>query len=153
MHEGVDQLATLYPLCFFRAHELRRPLKIGIREDIIAQHPDLQPGVIVSALKIYTRCVPYWSMLKAGAPRIDLDGNVAGEVTPEDEQAAKLKIAKAERRAKAKEIEDRKKATAQPPSRQPPSHHRRRWLAPSPRPDRVEGGGYGASPRGRTRHR
>jgi hypothetical protein len=32
----------------------RRPLKIGIREDIIVQHPGLQPSVIVSALQIYT---------------------------------------------------------------------------------------------------
>jgi sRNA-binding protein len=100
MHEGVDQLATLYPLCFFRTHELRRPLKIGIREDIIAQHPELQPDMIVSALQIYTRCVPYWSTLKAGTARIDLDGNVAGEVRLEDEQAAKRKVAKAARRAK-----------------------------------------------------
>jgi ProP effector len=151
MHEGVDLLATLYPLCFFRAGELRRPLKIGTREDIIAQHPELQPGVIESALQIYTRCVPYWSTLKVGAARIDLDGNVAGEVTLEDQQAAKLKIAKAERRAKAKEIEGRKKAIAQPLSRQPPSHRRRRRFPP--RPDWVEGGGYGAPPRGRTRHR
>ena len=74
MHEGVNQLATLYPLCFFREHELRQPLKIGIREDIIAQHPELQPSVIVSALQNYTRCVPYWSTLKAGAARIDLNG-------------------------------------------------------------------------------
>jgi sRNA-binding protein len=42
-------------------------------------------------------------MLKAGAPRIDLDGNIAGEVTLEDERAAKLKSAKAERRENAKE--------------------------------------------------
>ena len=112
MHDGVDLLATLYPLCFFRAHELRRPLKIGTREDIIAQHPELQPGVIESALQIYTRCVPYWSTLKVGAARIDLDGNIAGEVTLEDQHAAKLKIAKAERRAKAREIEDRKKPAA-----------------------------------------
>ena len=126
MHEGVDQLATLYPLCFFRAHELRRPLKIGIREDIVAQHPELQPSVIVNALQIYTRCVPYWSTLKTGVARIDLDGNVAGKVTLEDEQAAKLKIAKAEGRAKAKEIEDRKKAEAQPlPSRLRDRHLRR----------------------------
>ena len=76
--------------------------------------------MIVSALKIYTRCVPYWSMLKAGAPRIDLDCNIAGEVTLEDERAAKLKIAKAERRAKAKEIEDRKKPPAPPVPSQPP---------------------------------
>jgi sRNA-binding protein len=124
MHEGVDQLATLYPLCFFREHELRRPLKIGIREDIIAQHPELQPSVIVSALQNYTRCVPYWSTLKAGAAWIDLDGNVAGQVTLEDEQAAKVKIAKAERRAKAREIEDRQRTPAQSLPRQPPSRRR-----------------------------
>ena len=100
MHEGTDQLATFYPLCFFPTHELRRPLKIGIREDIIAQHPELQPDMIVSALQIYTRCVPYWSTLKVGAARLDLDGNVAGEVTLEDERAAIRKIAKAARSAK-----------------------------------------------------
>jgi len=125
MHEGVELLATLYPLCFFRAHEPRRPLKIGTREDIIAQHPELQPGVIESALQIYTRCVPYWSTLKAGAARIDLDGNVAGEVTLEDQQAAKLKIAKAERRAEAREIEDRKKPAAPPVPSQPPGRRSR----------------------------
>ena len=125
MHEGVDLLATLYPLCFFRAHELRRPLKIDTREDIIAQHPELQPGVIESALQIYTRCVPYWSTLKVGAARIDLGGNVAGEVTLEDQQAAKLKIAKAERRAKAREIEDRKKPAAPPIPSQPPGRRSR----------------------------
>jgi ProP effector len=124
MHEGVNQLATLYPLCFFREHELRRPLKIGIREDIIAQHPQLQSSMIVSALHNYTRCVPYWSTLKAGAARIDLDGNVAGQVTFEDEQAAKVKIAKAERRAKAREIEDRQKTPARSLPRQPPSRRR-----------------------------
>jgi len=123
-HEGVDQLATLYPLCFFREHELRQPLKIGIREDIIAQHPELQPSVIVSALQNYTRCVPYWSTLKAGAARIDLDGNVVGQVTLENEQAAKVKIAKAERRAKAREIEDRQNTPAQSLPRQPPSRRR-----------------------------
>jgi ProP effector len=124
MHEGVDQLATLYPPCFFREHELRRPLKIGIREDISAQHPELQPSVIDSASQNYTRCVPYWSTLKAGAARIDLDGNSAGQVTLEDEQAAKVKIAKAERRAKARETEDRQKTPAQSIPRQPPSRRR-----------------------------
>ena len=145
MHEGVDLLATLYPLCFFRVHELRRPLKIGTREDIIAQHPELQPGVIESALQIYTRCVPYWSTLKVGAARIDLDGNVAGEVTLEDQQAAKLKIAKAERRAEAREIEDRKK----PAARSPVSLTG--FLASAF--GRLESDGYGASPRSRTRDR
>jgi sRNA-binding protein len=69
--------------------------------------------------------VPYWSTLKVGAARIDLDGNVAGEVTLEDQQAAELKIAKAERRAKAREIEDRKQPTAPPVPSQPPGRQSR----------------------------
>jgi sRNA-binding protein len=54
--------------------------------------------------------VSYWVLLMSGTPRIDLDGNVAGEVTIEDEQNAQRKIAKAARRAKAKEIEASKAA-------------------------------------------
>jgi sRNA-binding protein len=68
--------------------------------------------LVVKALKAYFRSVPYWETLKAGAPRIDLDGNVAGEVTLENEQHALVLIAKAARKAAAKEIEDRKKANA-----------------------------------------
>jgi sRNA-binding protein len=81
--------------------------------------------VIESALQIYTRCVPHWSTLKVGAARIDLDGNIAGEVTLEDQHAAKLKIAKAERRAKAREIGDRKQPAAPPVPSQPPGRRSR----------------------------
>ena len=66
MHEGISQLAKLYPNCFC---EPRQPLKIGIREDIIARHPEIRPGLIVSALKTYTRSVGYSETLKAGTPR------------------------------------------------------------------------------------
>jgi sRNA-binding protein len=55
-------------------------------------------------------------MLTAGTPRIDLDGMVAGEVTIEDEQDAQRKIAKAFRRAAAKQIEDRKAAAVPQPT-------------------------------------
>jgi sRNA-binding protein len=119
MHDSIDKLAELFPNCFFRENHLRRPLKIGIKDDIIARHPDLRPALIVSALSTYARCVPYWDTLKAGAPRIDLDGNVAGEVTIEDEQNAQRKIAKAARRAKAKEIEASKAAESPSPVGKP----------------------------------
>ena len=39
MREGLDLLADLYPHCFDR--ENRRPLKVGICEEVIAQHPEL----------------------------------------------------------------------------------------------------------------
>jgi sRNA-binding protein len=48
--------------------------------------------------------------LKAGAARIDLEGNPVGTVTDADEEDAKRKIAKAARRAATKAIEDRKAA-------------------------------------------
>jgi ProP effector len=107
MHEGIAQLAELYPNCF---RQPRQPLKIGIHNDIIAQHPELRPSLIGSALKAYTRSVGYLETLKAGTPRIDLEGNVAGEVTATDEADAKRKIGKEAGRAAAKAIEDRKAA-------------------------------------------
>jgi ProP effector len=111
MHEGIAQLAELYPSCFCQP---RRPLKIGIHNDIIARHPELRPGVIASALKTYTRSLCYLETLKAGSARIDLEGNAVGAVTEADEEDAQRKIAKAARRAAAKTIEDRKAAAAPP---------------------------------------
>jgi sRNA-binding protein len=51
-------------------------------------------------LKTFTRSAGYWSALKAGAARIDLEGNPVGTVTDADEEDAKRKIAKAARRAR-----------------------------------------------------
>ena len=84
MREGLDLLADLYPHCFDRMN--RRPLKVGICEEVIAEHPELSRHRIKRLLKEYTQHELYWSTLKAGTPRIGLDGNVAGEVTLEDEQ-------------------------------------------------------------------
>jgi len=110
MHEGIAQLAELYPSCF---RQPRQPLKIGIHNDIIARHPELRPSLIASALKMYTRSLGYLETLEAGAARIDLEGNQVGTVTALDEEDAKRKIAKAARRAAAKTIED-SKAASQP---------------------------------------
>src|SRR6516164_5164412 len=109
MHEGIARLAELHPNCL---RQLGRPLKIGIHNDIIARHPELQPGLIASALRMYTRSVGYLETLKAGAARIDLEGNPVGTVTAADEADARRKIAKAARRAAAKAIEDRKGKSA-----------------------------------------
>lgn len=112
MHEGLAQLAELYPNCF---RQPRQPLKIGIHNDVIARHPELRPRLIASALKTYTRSVGYLETLKAGAVRIDLEGNPVGTVTDADEENAKRKIAKAARRAEVKAIEDRSGAAPAKP--------------------------------------
>ena len=112
MHEGIAQLAELYPNCFRRPGQ---PLKIGIHNDVIARHPERQPGLIASALRTYTRAVGYLKTLKAGSARIDLEGNSVGTVTAKDEEDARRKIAKAAKRAAAKAIEDRKGKSATVP--------------------------------------
>jgi ProP effector len=70
----------------------------------------IRPGLIVSALKMYTRSVGYLETLKAGTPRIDLDGNPVREVTLEGQEYAQRKLAKVARSAAAKAIEDREAA-------------------------------------------
>ena len=105
MREGLDLLAGLYPHCFGR--ENRRPLKVGIWEEVTAQHPEMSRHRIKSLLKEYTQHELYWSTLKAGTPRIELDGNAAGEVTLEDEQHALIQMARMARRAAARDAEAR----------------------------------------------
>jgi len=107
MYEVIAQLADLFPSRF---RQPRQPLKIGIHKGIIARHPELRPSVLASALATYTRSLSYLETLKAGAARIDLEGNPVGTVTAAEEEDAKRKIAKAGRRAAAKAIEYRKAA-------------------------------------------
>jgi len=96
MHEGINLLAELYPRCFCRTN--RRPLKVGIYDEVISRHPEMSKPQIKRLLKEYTQSPEYWSTLTAGTPRIDLAGNVAGEVTAADEEDARRKIAKGARR-------------------------------------------------------
>lgn len=55
MCDGIDKLVELFPNCFFRENHLRRPLKIGIRDDIFARQTGLRPDLITSALSTYVR--------------------------------------------------------------------------------------------------
>ena len=127
MHEGIPQLAELYPSCF---RQPRQPLKIGIHNDIVARHPELRPSLITRALKTYTRSLGYLETLTAGAARIDLEGNPVGTVTAADEEDAKRKIAKAAKRAAAKAIQDRKEAGQ--PAAKPVEERARQHQRPTP---------------------
>jgi ProP effector len=69
-----------------------RPLKIGIRDDVIAALPDIPPALISFALGIYTSGVPYRSACIEGAARIDLDGKLAGVVSPDEAAHAREKL-------------------------------------------------------------
>jgi hypothetical protein len=86
----LDRLCAAFPTCFDRTAP--QPLKIGLGEELMAlagAHPalaDLTRTQIRRALKVYTGAPAYRNALKQGGPRYDLDGQPAGEVTP-DRQA------------------------------------------------------------------
>jgi sRNA-binding protein len=89
-------LIERFPQCFVLARDRKRPLKIGIHRDLIAAIPEVPPKRLRAALGWYAGSWAYLKNMTAGAARIDLNGQSAGEVTAEEAAAA------AERRASEK---------------------------------------------------
>ena len=91
---ALARLAEAFPQTFvlekYRPHW---PLKVGIAAAIPARCPALEWRVLKMALTAYTGRVMYLRGLVAGAPRLDLDGNPAGEVTVRDAEYAAAKLA------------------------------------------------------------
>ena len=89
----VDRWVETFPACFSRSAP--KPLKIGLGEELMALagvHPafvDLTRTRIRRALKVYTGAPAYRKALAKGGPRYDLDGQPAGEVTPEQQTFAR----------------------------------------------------------------
>lgn len=87
----IAYLSQLFPKCFIAEGEAR-PLKIGIFQDLAARlenDPRVSKTLLRSALRQYTSSWRYLHGLRAGAIRVDLDGNDAGELTEEHVQHAK----------------------------------------------------------------
>jgi len=76
----VDQLTERFPNCFRPNGEQKRPLKIGIRDDILAAMPEVDPKKLSAALAHYVRRKSYTCRMKPGSPRYGLDGEVCGVV-------------------------------------------------------------------------
>ena len=107
---AVALLASRFPRCFDERN--RRPLKIGINADVVAALAGVMTAREVSnALRYYTGSVLYQRVLTAGASRVDLDGNLAGTVTSEEQAAA---LAKQEAWAARKVARPRSAANAKP---------------------------------------
>src|SRR6476661_2755066 len=98
MKQDIDTALALlteaFPQTFvlekYRPHQ---PLKVGIAADIPARCPAVERRVLSAALSAYARRVMYLRALVAGAARVDLDGNPAGEVTAGDAEFAATKLA------------------------------------------------------------
>ena len=85
VHATLELFAEHYPRCFVLHQIKRRPLKIGIRDDLLqAFDGAISASELIAALRIYCSNAVYRERLIAGAPRFDLNGEVAGYVTPEE---------------------------------------------------------------------
>lgn len=77
-------LAERFPKCFAKAGEPKRPLKIGIGEDIMLAMPELSSYGVKIGLEDYTFGRSYIDRLTPGAARIGLDGSEHGFVREEE---------------------------------------------------------------------
>jgi sRNA-binding protein len=101
---AIALLAQSFPRCFSIFEQRRRPLKIGIREDLLARLGGALTEIeLRQGLRAYTGNRRYRERLLAGAPRFDLDGNPVCMVTPEEEADARKKLAAVEAKAAARE--------------------------------------------------
>jgi sRNA-binding protein len=79
---AITRLAAAFPQTFvLEKHLPHRPLKVGIAADLRPALPDLPRRVLGKALAAYAKRIMYLQALRPGAPRVDLAGNPAGEVT------------------------------------------------------------------------
>jgi len=99
---AIRALAERWPRCFSVNEKRRRPLKVGIAEEIRAAGLDID---VKAALAFYAHSATYLKALVAGAVRIGLDGEPAGTVTKEQEAVARLELAKRDRKKTKPESE------------------------------------------------
>jgi ProP effector len=82
--ELIGILAERFPAAFAIKPSHRRPLKIGIHVDILAQLGDtIVPRDLSDALHTYVANIGYLKAMVAGADRIDLNGVPVGTVSAE----------------------------------------------------------------------
>jgi ProP effector len=100
-------LTDRFPQAFPVGPQRRKPLKIGIADDLAARLDGvLSRRQLGFALAAHCDSVSYLMNCKIGAERVDLDGNAAGTVTAAEAAYAARRLA---------EPEARKAATAAPP--------------------------------------
>lgn len=100
-------LVMAYPNCFVAKGQPKRPLKIGITKDLLAEVRATYPGLSVKMVKRfmtdYCRGNNYLKEMKPGAARVDLSGAFAGFVTKEAAVIARDRLRELEKRQAARD--------------------------------------------------
>jgi len=89
----IDSLQDKFPAAFPHKPYRKVPLKVDIREDLFSLKDDLKCSkkTIKKALSLWCFGKRYYSCLKEGSPRFDLNGNISGYVKLEDVEFYKKK--------------------------------------------------------------
>ncbi|MCP3697046.1 MAG: RNA chaperone ProQ [Aliivibrio sp.] len=130
--EVIAYIAERFPKCFILEGEAK-PLKIGIFQDLaerLSDDPKVSKTQLRAGLRQYTSSWRYLHGVKPGASRVDLDGNLCGELEEEHIQHAKMTLDESKSKVAARRKEQAKKAreeakakktarAATPPKRRP----------------------------------
>lgn len=110
--EVIAYVAACFPLCFSLEGEAK-PLKIGIFQDLaerLAEDEKVSKTQLRAALRLYTSSWRYLHCIQLGASRVDLDGNLCGELEQEHVDHAKATLAESKARVAERRKEQKKRA-------------------------------------------
>ncbi len=113
--EVIAYLAQQFPNCFIAEGEAK-PLKIGVFQDLVERVPaemNLSKTQLRSALRVYTSSWRYLYGIKAGANRVDLDGNPCGVLEEQHVEHARQQLEEAKARVAAHRAKQRSEAKAE----------------------------------------
>ncbi|MDE1350941.1 RNA chaperone ProQ [Vibrio aestuarianus] len=119
--EVIAYIAECFPKCFTLEGEAK-PLKIGIFQDLaerLSEDEKVSKTQLRAALRQYTSSWRYLHGLKAGATRVDLDGNPCGELEEEHVEHAQAALAESKARVQARRKEQAQKAREEAKAKQP----------------------------------
>jgi ProP effector len=114
----IGKLQKRFPKAFPKNPSPKVPLKIGIFEDLLAHAAELalSETELRAAIKIWCRGSRYWTSMVAGAARVDLSGEEAGRVSPEDGvRALKLEEGRLARVASRAAVPEKAAVAEKPP--------------------------------------
>jgi ProP effector len=140
--EVIAFLAERFPHCFSAEGEAR-PLKIGIFQDLVERvegEMSLSKTQLRSALRLYTSSWRYLYGIKAGAIRVDLDGNACGVLDEQHVEHARKQLEEAKARVQAQRAEQQAKKREAAAAAGETEETPRRERKPRPAPRRKEGG-------------
>jgi ProP effector len=140
--EVIAFLAERFPQCFSAEGEAR-PLKIGIFQDLVTRvegEMNLSKTQLRSALRLYTSSWRYLYGIKAGATRVDLDGNPCGELDEQHVTHARQQLEEAKARVQAQRAEQQAKKREAAIAAGEPVDAPRRERKPRPTAPRKDAG-------------